>query len=140
MNGKEYNFVESLVLNSQTSTTVIAVARIPVPFVPLGFLLTTDTSLGSSTVALGNAANGNSAIYKAAGTFTATDTPTMFGKAAVLGVPVLTGVDCLTGATTGYNTPGQGGTGYEDVCLTVGVASLPASGNLRIVTKYLLPS
>lgn len=139
-NGKDYAFVESVVLASQAIGSLIAVARIPVPFVPLGFTLLTDTSLATATVAIGNAGAGNSAIYKAAGTFTTTDTPTLFGKTSAMGVPVFTGYDSLTGNATGYASGNQGGAGYEDICLTTAVAALPAAGNLRVISKFMLPA
>jgi hypothetical protein len=137
IHGKEYAFVATITLAAQASGVVVGVARIPVPFTPISFTLITDTSLGSSTVALGNAADGNSAIYKAAATFTATDTPTGYGKAATLGVPVLSGIDCLTGLPTTYGNAGNGGGGYEDIILTVGAATMPASGTLRVITRYI---
>jgi hypothetical protein len=139
INGRENVFVETVTLAAQVSGTVIAVARIPVPFTPVGFTLITDTSLGSSTIALGNAANGNSAIYKAAAVFTTTDTPTSYGLTATYGKPVLSGIDCLTGLPTGFATGGNGGGGYEDICLTVGAATLPGAGTLRILTRYVTP-
>ena len=139
INGKEYAFVETLTLAGQTSGTVIGVARIPVPFTFMGIEICTDTSLGSSTIAFGNAANGNSAKYAAAATFTALNTPTRLGLLAAYGVPVLSGIDGPTGLPTTYNNAGNGGGGYEDITLTVGAATMPSSGTLRITTKYLLP-
>lgn len=137
LNGKENAFIENIVLASQASGAVIGVARIPVPFTPVGFTMITDTSLGSATVSLGNAGSGNAAIYKAAATFTSTDTPTSYGKTASYGVPVLTGIDSqgTSTSTGGLN----GGGGYEDICLTVGTAALPSSGNLTVITRFLLP-
>lgn len=139
INGKERVFIETFTLGSQVSGTVIAVARIPVPFTFLGISLCTDTSLGSSTIAFGNAASGNSAKYAAAATFTTTNTPTGVGLLAVYGVPVLSGIDCLTGLPTTYGNAGNGGGGYEDITMTVGTATLPSSGTLRVLTRYLLP-
>lgn len=139
LNTNEKSFVESITLASQVATTVIAVARIPVPFTPMGFTVISDTSLGSTTFSLGNAANGNSAKYKALATFTSTDTPVKYGLTATMGVPVLSGIDCLTGLPTAYSSGGNGGGGYEDITLTTAVATLPASGNLRIITHYLVP-
>jgi hypothetical protein len=137
INGKENCFVETITLAAQASGSVIGVARIPVPFTPVGFTLITDTSLGSATVSLGNSANGNAAIYKAAAVLTATDTPTSYGLTATYGKPVLTGIDCLTGLPTTYGSAGNGGGNYEDITLTVGTAALPASGTLKVLTRYL---
>lgn len=135
--GKDRNFVANLALASQVSTTVIGMARLPLPFVLTGITLLTDTSLGSSTIALGNAGNGNSAKYMAAATFTAVNTPTFPGLIASMGVPILSGFDSQ-GLATGYSQGNQGGALYEDVILTVGVATLPASGNLRIIFNYAI--
>lgn len=136
--GKLRAFTNSLTLNSQASATVFGVARIPLPFIFLGIELDTDTSLGSSTIAFGNAASGNSAIYAAAATFTATDTPTPKGKASLYGTEITSGYDCQTGAlTTPQNASGYGGA-YEDIIMTVGAATLPASGNLRVTVYYAI--
>lgn len=136
--GKVRTFVNSLTLASQASGVVLGVARIPLPFIFLGIELVTDTSLGSSTIAFGNAANGNSAIYAAAATFTATDTPTPRGKASLYGTEVVSGYDCQTGAlTTPQNASGYGGA-YEDIIMTIGAATMPASGNLRVSIWYTI--
>lgn len=138
VHGKERRFVSNLPLAAQASGSVIGMARLPLPFTLLGVTMLTDTSLGSSTVKLGNAGNGNSAIYKAAATFTATNTPTGYGLIGTWGVPIYSGFDCVTGLATGYTTGGNGGALYEDVILTVGAADLPASGNLRIIFGYMI--
>lgn len=136
--GKDRYFVANLALAIQGSTAVIGVARLPLPFVLTGIKLLTDTSLGSSTIALGNAGNGNAAKYKAAAVFTAVDTPTFVGLTASMGVPITSGFDCVSGLATGYGAGGNGGALYEDIILTVAVAALPASGNLRIFFSYVI--
>lgn len=136
--GKDRIFIANIPLVGQLSGVVIGVARLPLPMVLTGAKLLSDTSLGSSTIALGNAGNGNAAKYKAAGTFTSTDTPTSFGLTASMGVPITSGFDCLTGAATGYTQGAQGGALYEDIIMTVGVANLPGSGNLRIFFTYAI--
>jgi hypothetical protein len=138
LNTNEKVFIETVTYASQVAGTVIAVARIPVPFVPVAFNLLTDTSSGSTTLALGNSANGNSAKYKAAAAFTTTDVPTSVGLTSALGVPVLSGVDSQ-GQPTTYGAAQNGGGGYEDVTLTLAAATAPASGTLRIFTRYLTP-
>lgn len=138
LNGKEFAFVESVTYASQTAATVIGIARIPVPFTPLSFTLLADTSSGSTTLALGNAANGNSAKYKAAAAFTTTDVPTGAGLTSAMGVPVLSGIDSQ-GLPTTYGSAQNGGGGYEDITLTLAAATAPASGTLRIFTRFLLP-
>jgi hypothetical protein len=115
---------------AQASGTVIAVARIPVPRSPyLGTTLITDTSTATQPLwRLGNAANGNSAIYKAAAVFTTTDTPTRFGLTSTVGVPVLSGIDSQ-GLPTTYGSAQNGGGGYEDIILTVGTATRAGIGH-----------
>lgn len=139
VNGKEYGFIETLTLAAQVSGTVIGVARVPLQASFLGVTVCTDTSLGSTTIKFGNAGNGNSAIYGAAATLTATDTPTLFTKTAVHGVPITSGFDCVSGVATGYTVGGNGGANYEDIIMTLGAATAPASGIVRIVTRWLFP-
>lgn len=103
-------FNEKVTLAAQAAGDTINVARLPAGFVPLYGMLVTDTSLGSATVSVGVA--GSTGKYRAAAVFTATDTPTPFGKAAALGEPLAS---------------------EETVFLTVGVAALPAAGTLRVM-------
>ena len=138
VSGKERAFISSLTLAAQTSGTVLGVARLPLLAALLGITVITDTSLGSSTIKFGDAASGNSAIYGAAATLTATDTPTVFAKTATYGVPITSGYDCVTGAlTSAANNSGYGGA-YEDIIMTIGAATMPASGNLRVIVKYAI--
>lgn len=78
-------------------------------------VLTSTVSLGSSTIAIGVA--GATGKYRAANTFTAIDTPTLFGAGAA----------------------GLGGLGKlatdEEVFITIATANLPTSGTL-IVDLY----
>jgi hypothetical protein len=136
--GKQRGFGDTLVLNTQAAATIVGVARVPLPFVFLGILLCTDTSLATATIAFGNAGNGNSALYAAAATFTATDTPTLKGKTSVLGTEITSGFDSVTGLATSYSSSSGFGGAYEDVIMTTAVASLPGSGNLRIVFEYAI--
>ncbi|HEY0149855.1 MAG TPA: hypothetical protein VGB70_12740 [Allosphingosinicella sp.] len=72
-------------------------------------VLNSDTSLGASTLAIGVAAD--PAKFRAAAIFTATDTPTLFGKQA----------------------PTREAEGDEQAIIaTVGAAALPGAGNLTI--------
>lgn len=74
----------------------------------------TDTSLGSSTVAVGYGST--PAAIKAAATFTATETPTSFGLVAARSADVFT-------ADT-------------EIFFTVGAATLPSSGLLVFEMEY----
>jgi len=120
-------FIANIALATQTSGSVIGVARLPVGAIISGITLLTDTSLGSATIALGDANSG--ALYVAAQTLTTTNTPTRVGLTATHGAPITTGYDCQTGASNYV---------YEDVLLTTASASLPASGNLTIIFEYAI--
>lgn len=136
--GRERVQIGRLVLASQTSGTVIAIARVPTGAAIIGITLLTDTSLGSSTLKFGDAASGNSAIYAAAATLTATNTPTTAAAQPTYGVPIVHGYDGVTGAETTYaNNSGYGG-GYEDIIMTVGAATMPNSGNLVTIVRYTI--
>lgn len=109
-------FRASITLASQASGDTITLANVPAGYVFDHGKLTTDTSLGSATIAVGTSAS--SAYFKAAGVQTATDAPAVFGKAAAL-------AETETAART--------------VIATVGTAALPASGNLVIDLYFSAP-
>lgn len=105
-----HRYRASITLASQASGDTVVLANIPAGQCFAKGVIVTDTSLGTATVSVGNASS--AAKYKAAAVFTATDTPTAFGKAAaVAAVP---------------------STAQEQVLLTVGTAALPASGQLVV--------
>lgn len=82
-------------------------------------VVTSSVTLGTSTIAIGTSAS--SGKYRAAATFTAPDTPTLFGVAAnQLGVGGAQAAKLLA---------------PEEIIITIGVASLPSSGTL-IVDLY----
>ncbi|HEY2068277.1 MAG TPA: hypothetical protein VGG48_01885 [Rhizomicrobium sp.] len=138
MGGRERVQIGRLTLASQVSGTFIHIGRVPVGAALLGITVLTDTSLGSSTLAFGDAASGNAAIYGAAATLTATNTPTSWAKAATYGVPIVHGYDGVTGTETTYaNNSGYGG-GYEDILMSVGAATMPSSGNLVTIVHYTI--
>lgn len=97
-----------ITLASQPTTDTQLLARLPAGTLPLAIMILSSVSLGSSTIAIGNATT--PAKYKAAATFTAVDTPTLF---------------MLT--TAGDDAPL---TVDEEVLMTVAAAALPASGIL----------
>ena len=103
---------EKITLASQTTSDTIVVAYPSTGETFLHGVITTDTSLGSSTVAIG--VTGTTGKYRAAATFTATNTPTLFGVGAAQASKL---------------------TSDETVFITIGAASLPASGTL-IVDLY----
>lgn len=105
----------TVTLASQATTDVLQLANLPAGATFAYGVLATDTSLSTSTLAIG--ISGTTAKYRAAGTFTATDTPTIFGKAAEV-------------ATTAPLTAEQ------TVIGTIAVAALPASGTLTVDLYY----
>lgn len=107
----------SFTLNAQTISDTLVLGNLPAGSTFAGGLITTDTSLGTSTLAIG--ISGATGKYRAAATFTATDTPTDFGTAASL-----------------VEAPS---TAERQVIGTIAVASLPASGNLVIHLFYMMP-
>jgi len=102
-------------LASQTTSDTIEIASLPKGSRVLYGVLTTDTSLGSSTVAIGIA--GTTGKYRAAATFTATNTPTLFGVTAGIG---------------------SGIASDEIVIITIAAATMPSSGTLRVMIFYSL--
>lgn len=122
--GRERLFRKVITLASQANPSTISLGRIPPGMVFIRGFLTTSASLGSSTVAIGIA--GTAGKYRAAATFTATDTPTSFGIATV-----------MSAATTGTVGSSPKGTGVdEDLILTVGAAALPSSGTLVVDLEF----
>ena len=115
VHGRVRVFNEKVTLASQTTSDTIEVAKLPKGARVLYGLLTSTVSLGSSTVAIG--INGTTGKYRAAAAFTATDTPTPFGVATNIGEPLAA---------------------EEILFLTIGAATLPASGTLRVTVFYTL--
>ena len=115
VHGRVRVFNEKVMLASQTTSDTIEVAKLPKGARVLYGLLTSTVSLGSSTVAIG--INGTTGKYRAAAAFTATDTPTPFGVAANIGEAL---------------------TAEEILFLTIGAATLPGSGTLRVTVFYTL--
>jgi len=107
----------SFTLASQATTDTLVLGNLPAGSTFSGGLISSDTSLGTSTLAIGIA--GTTGKYRAAATFTATDTPTDFGTTA----------SAIEGPTTAE----------RQVIGTIAVAALPASGNLMIELFYRMP-
>ena len=107
--GRLRGFEAVIALAAQASGDDINLFVLPRGFRPVFGVIQSTTSLGSATAAIGIA--GSAGKYRAAATFTATDTPTLFG--------VTTGVDGALEAE-------------ETVKLTIGAAALPGSGTLIV--------
>ena len=106
-------FRASITLATQTTADTIVVAVVPAGYSFAFGVLTTDTSLGTSTISIGNTST--PALYRAAAVFTTTDTPTFFGKAAA-----------IVQATLAAD---------QTIFITIATASLPAAGQL-VVDMY----
>ncbi|MEX0807092.1 MAG: hypothetical protein WD044_00035 [Dongiaceae bacterium] len=115
VHGRVRIFNETIPLATQTTSDTIEIARLPKGARVLYGVLNTDTSLGSSTVAIG--ITGTTGKYRAAATFTATSTPTLFGVNAGVGV---------------------GAAAEETVIITIAAASFPGSGTLKVMFIYTL--
>lgn len=112
--GRVRLFNEKITLNSQAAGDDIRLARLPAGAVPYyGILLASATLGASATLAIG--ISGTTGKYRTAATFTAADTPTMFGNAANMG-------EALTAEETWLGT--------------IAVAALPSSGTLRVMALY----
>lgn len=110
--------------SSQNGTVITAADTVLLARVPAGMRfvtgsVTSSISLGTSTIAIGNAATPEK--YRAAAVHTAVDTPTPFGKASAMAL-----------AEAGAD---------EEVILTVAIASLPntAGGLLVIDLEFAAP-
>jgi hypothetical protein len=115
VHGRVRVFNETVTLATQTTSDTIEIARLPKDARVLYGVLNTDTSLGSSTVAIGIA--GSTGKYRAAATFTATNTPTLFGVNAGVGVALAA---------------------EEIVFITIAAANFPGSGTLKAMIFYTL--
>lgn len=110
----------SIVLASQVlgAGNEIILAKVPAGLTFAYGIVTTDTSLATSTIAIGTTAT--PAKYKAAAVLTATDTPTLFGTTAQIEQASLIA--------------------EEQIQLLVAVANLPAAGNLVVDLYFSTPT
>ena len=110
----------TITLASQTTSDTIVIGNLPAGSTFAYGILNSDTSLGSSTLAIGT--SGTTGKYRAAATFTSTNTPTIFG----------------TAATEGVVDPGLAAD--EQVIATIAAANLPSSGTLIVDLFYSAPN
>ena len=115
--GRLRRFRATITLAAQAIADTIVLADVPVGHVFAYGVLNTGTSLGTSTLAIGNSTTAGK--YRAAATFTATNTPTMFG----------------VNAAVAADAPEE----VERVIATVAVAALPASGTLVVDLYFSAP-
>lgn len=107
------SFVEVVTLATQTTADVIEVGQLPKGAKFLYGVICSTVSLATATVAIG--ISGATGKYRAAATFTAVDTPTLFGVTAGMNVRI---------------------SADETVIVTIAVASLPAAGTLTVTLVY----
>lgn len=107
------SFSEQVTLAAQAVADTIVVGLVPKGAVFLYGTIETDTTLATATLAIGTGSS--AAKYAAAATYTTVDTPVVFGKTAAAGVTLAAD---------------------DTVILTVAVAALPASGNLKVNLVY----
>lgn len=107
-------YTATITLASQTTSDTIVIAQVPENLRFAYGMLNSTVSLGTSTIAIGIA--GATGKYRAAATFTATQTPTPFGVVAA------------TNAATAA--------GGETIFITIATASLPASGTLDVQLHF----
>lgn len=103
----------------QLTTDTLVLGNLPAGATFAFGVLCADTSSGSTTLAIGT--SGSTAKYKAAAAFTATDTPTLFGKLAVVGAAAALTAD-------------------EQVIVTMAAATAPSSGTLVVDLYYSMPN
>lgn len=97
-----------------TTADNLLLGRLPAGYVPDFGMITSSVTLGTSVIAIGTSkTHGTNGQYRAAATFTAVDTPTLFGITATMA-----NLSALAADTPVY--------------LTVATATLPTAGTLVI--------
>jgi hypothetical protein len=119
--GRVKRLRSTITLASQTTSDTLLLGNLPAGAVFAYGVLTASASLGSSTLAIGYA--GTTGAYRAAATFTSTDTPTMFGVTA-----------------TGPAAAEAGATTETPIIGTIAAATLPSSGTLVVDVYYSIPN
>lgn len=111
--GRMRRYRASITLAAQANADNILLAILPAGSIYAHGVITASVSLGTSVIAIGTSkVHGTNGQLRAAGTFTAVDTPTLFGTAAL-----------LSGAALAADTP---------IYLTSATAALPGAGTLVI--------
>ena len=110
----------TITLAAQAIGDTIVLGNLPAGATFAFGVLASSVTLGTSTLAIG--ITGTPGKYRAAATFTAADTPTLFGPAAVIGA-----ADPALAAE-------------ETVIATVAALALPASGTLVVDLYYSMPN
>lgn len=103
---------------TQTTSDTLIIGNLPAGATFAYMLITTSASTSTATLAVG--ISGSTGKYKAAGAVTTTDVPQIFGIASAVSQSPLSA--------------------EEQVFITIGTASLPASGTLVVDLFYSLPN
>lgn len=115
--GRVRVFCEHFIYATQVAGSTLNLGVLPAGAVVLGFEVITDTTTGTTTIALGDGTTANR--FMAATAFTVVDTPTPVGKTAnAISTAALTARTNIIGTTA--------------------VGSLPAAGNLVVQTYYTI--
>lgn len=109
----------TITLASQTTSDTLLIGYLPAGSTFAFGVINTSATLGSSTLAIG--ISGTTGKYRAAATFTSTDTPTFFG------------VNAAVSATSPLAAD-------EPVIGTIASANLPSSGTLVVDLYYSAPN
>jgi hypothetical protein len=110
----------TITLAAQATTDTLVLGNLPAGATFAYGVLTSSVSLATATLAIGpSTATGK---YRTAATFTATDTPTLFGNTAAVGAadPALAAEETVIG--------------------TIATAALPGSGTLVVDLYYSMPN
>lgn len=113
VNGRIRRSRATLTLASQTTSDYVLLANQRTGDAFAFGIITASATLGSSVIAVGtNSTHASNGQYRAAATFTAVDTPTLFGLASA-----------VSGTQVSAPTP---------IYMTIATATLPSSGTLVI--------
>ena len=104
--------------NTQTTSDTLTVGTLPAGATFVSGAITTSASTSTATLAIG--ITGTTGKYRAAAAVTTTDVPQLFGTAATVGAASPLSAE-------------------EQVIVTIGTASLPASGTLVVDLFYSMP-
>lgn len=119
-NGRLKRLRATVTLASQATTDLLQLGNLPAGSVFAFGMINSSASLGSSTLAIG--ISGATGKYRAAATFTSTDTPTLFGLAVE-----------AAASDAGLSTE-------QTVIGTIASAALPSSGTLVVDLYYSIPN
>lgn len=104
--GKLVVYLAKITYAAQAAADDIKLFKLPKGCLPLFGFLNADTSSGSTTIAIG--ISGSTGKYRAAAAFTATNTPTLFGVVAGLGIVPLAADEEILATLAAATAPGSG--------------------------------